>query len=330
MNSMPGQLRLNWQDPVTGEQKSPLLTCPIALGRDFSQMPSEIEGQRVARLVLNSNQVSRYHTLLTWQSGHLCVVDQNSSNGTWVNGLLQTSAHLSTGDLLKIGPYEITVMFTLDGSGIPAALASEQSTIQVPEPIVALPERAEIGGSSRDLLPPAFQSHQILPQDLYATQLPVEEIDYLAVGAGLGSFVWIDYLRLFGASELQVRALGIDDRPYARYQRLCANSQIPSHERLRSNSDSCPDNIWGWPGYALREAWQEFNQGQLKRAGQYLWQVFAEPTFAQTYTPRAQNVFASIDREAIRIGWSQIYRFGRVRSIRQTTDGRYAIAYSPG
>jgi pSer/pThr/pTyr-binding forkhead associated (FHA) protein len=60
----------------------------------------------------------------------------------------------------------------------------------------------------------------------------------------------------------------------------------------------------------------------------YLWQVFAEPTFAQTYTPRAKNVFASLDREAKRIGWETMFRYGSVRAIRKTTDGRYAIAYS--
>jgi pSer/pThr/pTyr-binding forkhead associated (FHA) protein len=59
-----------------------------------------------------------------------------------------------------------------------------------------------------------------------------------------------------------------------------------------------------------------------------MWQVFAEPTFAETYTPRAVNVFDSIDREVDRIGWHQMFRYGRVRGIRKTDDGRYAIAYS--
>jgi pSer/pThr/pTyr-binding forkhead associated (FHA) protein len=56
--------------------------------------------------------------------------------------------------------------------------------------------------------------------------------------------------------------------------------------------------------------------------------VFGEPTLAETYTPRSGNVFASIDREASRIGWDGIFRYGRVRAIRKTEDGRYAIAYS--
>ncbi|WP_081402965.1 hypothetical protein [Scytonema hofmannii] len=63
-----------------------------------------------------------------------------------------------------------------------------------------------------------------------------------------------------------------------RYRLLCLNSQIPEkYERIRSNSDSCPDNIWGWPGYALREAWRSLFVGNLRNTGKCLWQVFAEP-----------------------------------------------------
>ena len=35
-----------------------------------------------------------------------------------------------------------------------------------------------------------------------------------------------------------------------------------------------------------------------------------------------------MDREAGRIGWDKIFRYGSVRSIRKTRDGRYAIAFS--
>jgi hypothetical protein len=47
-----------------------------------------------------------------------------------------------------------------------------------------------------------------------------------------------------------------------------------------------------------------------------------------TYTPRSGNVFDSLDREAERIGWSGMLKRGRIRGIRKTEDGRYAIAYS--
>ena len=325
MPSSTSQIQCSWQDPVTGEPRQPLLAPPIAWGRELNSMPTDWQGQRLARMVLNSSQVSRFHALILRTQEQLQIIDQNSSNGTWVNNVRQKGpCGLEDGDIVRIGPYQITVRLT--PQGVTARLPLRQdSVIRVPEPEegIAVPAAASFP-------PPAFQALQVRVQDLYATQLPVEEVDYAAVGAGLGSFIWIDLLRLFGAVPQQIRALGIERKPYARYQRLCLNSQIPLHERLRSNSDSCPDNIWGWPGYALREAWHAFQRGNLNQALPMLWQVFAEPTFAQTYTPRAGNVFASIDREAERIGWAQIYRYGRVLAIRQTNDGRYAIAYSKG
>ena len=156
----------------------------------------------------------------------------------------------------------------------------------------------------------------------------MEETEYVALGGGLGSFTWVDTLRISGVRAEQIAVLGLEEKPYGRYQRLCKNSQIPDHERLRSGSDSTPDNIWAWPGYAWREAWRELNSGQLDAALKHLWQVFAEPILADTYTPKAGDVFASIDREAARIGWSALLRKGRIRSIRKTEDGRYVIAYS--
>ena len=97
---------------------------------------------------------------------------------------------------------------------------------------------------------------------------------------------------------------------------------------MRSNSESTPDNIWGTPGYAAREAWRSFFSGHVGHAMHILWQVFGEPIHAQTYTPLIGDVFRAADREAKRIGWQNIWRFGRIRAIRKTDDGRYAIAYS--
>jgi hypothetical protein len=56
----------------------------------------------------------------------------------------------------------------------------------------------------------------------------------------------------------------------------------------------------GCPGYASREALGGFLRGGLggfKR----VFQVFAEPTLAQSHTPRAGDVFDSLDREERRI-----------------------------
>lgn len=326
------QIQLSWDDPATGERREPRLSVPIAFGREFARLPEDLRGRRVSRLLLNSNEVSRYHVLIDWEQNQLLVIDQDSVNGVFVNGQLQKRSVLANGDTLQIGPYMMTVTFVTNAPAPP--LTSPPSRIQfnhntnLPDPSLSPVRPVTPLGSN--FPPPVFQAQKVVVQALYATGLPVDEFEYLAIGAGLGSFVWADLLRISGVRAEKILALGLEGEPYARYRRLCLSSQIPLHERLRSNSDSCPDNIWGWPSYALREAWRDFGKGQLKTALKYLWQVFGEPTYAETYTPRAGDVFNSIDREAKRIGWNQIYRYGRVRTIRKTEDGRYCVAYSRG
>ncbi len=325
------QIQLSWEEPATGERREPLLNVPIAFGREFARLPAELKGMRVSRMLLNSNEVSRYHALIDWEQDHLVVIDQGSVNGVYVNGQPQTRSVLVNGDTLQIGPYLIAVTF---GANASAPDTSPPSTIHFnantnrPDP--SLPVVQPLAPVASNFPPLAFQAQKVSVQALHATGLPVDESDYLAIGAGLGSFLWADLLRISGVRADKIVALGLEAEPYARYKRLCLNSQIPLYERLRSNSDSCPDNIWGWPSYALREAWGDLAKGEIKSAFKYLWQVFAEPTFAETYTPRAGNVFDSIDRETKRIGWNQIYRYGRVRVIRKTDDGRYCVAYSRG
>ncbi|MEH2381663.1 MAG: FHA domain-containing protein [Nostoc sp.] len=325
------QIQLSWEEPATGERREPRLSMPIAFGREFARLPAELRGVRVSRMLLNSNEVSRYHALIDWEQDHLVVIDQNSVNGVYVNGQPQTRSILANGDTLQIGPYAIAVTFAATtftpNTSLPSTIHFNANT-NLPDP--TLPVVQPLTPLASNFPPLAFQAEKVAVQALHATGLPVDESDYLAIGAGLGSFFWADLLRISGVRADKIVALGLEAEPYARYKRLCLNSQIPLHERLRSNSDSCPDNIWGWPSYALREAWHDFTKGEIISAFKYLWQVFAEPTFAETYTPRAGNVFDSIDREAKRIGWNQIYRYGRVRGIRKTDDGRYCVAYSRG
>lgn len=86
MNSAPLRIQLSWDDPATGERREPTLSIPIALGCDFHSMPAQIQGRPVSRMVLNSFEVSRFHVLIDTDSGTLVVIDQNSRNGTFVNG----------------------------------------------------------------------------------------------------------------------------------------------------------------------------------------------------------------------------------------------------
>ena len=152
------------------------------------------------------------------------------------------------------------------------------------------------------------------------------ECEYLALGGGMGSFVWVNHLRVYGVPPAKIRVLGQDPVPYTNYARYCRNSQIPLHERLRSNSISTPDNIWGFPGYASRETWTELKQGKFSGLA-HIFDVFGEPAIRQSYTPKAGDVFRSVDVEAARIGWRECFLQGKILSMRKTDDGRFAVAY---
>ncbi len=333
MNPQPLRLRLTWKDTATGDCRSPILDLPIALGRIFEAMPTTINGEQVSRIALSSSQVSRFHGVIAIEGNSIVVTDTGSRNGTFVNGVRQTRCILANGDMLQIGPYAIGISFAINSPETHCVNSHIFFNPQTngPDPRLGPKMMSPLPqiGSIAEFPPIAFlHANQVTMRSIQSMGLPVEEIDWAAVGGGLGSFIWADLLRICGVKVDRIAVLGLEEQPYARYRRLCLNSQIPLRERLRSNSDSCPDNIWGWPPYAVREAWQELLKGRLGVSLKLMWQVFAEPTFAETYTPRAGNVFDAIDREALRIGWNQMFRYGRVRGIRKTDDGRYAIAYS--
>src|SRR4029450_7343856 len=107
-------------------------------------------------------------------------------------------------------------------------------------------------------------------------------------GGGLGSFVMADLLRISGVPATSIRVLGVNEMPWQNYRHLTRVSQIPDTERLRSDSSSSPDNIWAFPGLALREAWQ---QRGLGRTIFPLLQVLTEPLLNDYYTPEAGQVF---------------------------------------
>jgi len=359
------EIKLTWTNPTNREQQQVRGSLPIALGRDLEEMPAEIDGKPVSRIVLENGQISRFHLLLTKSDAGVIVSDR-SKNGTYLNGqrFHQIEQPVVSGDRLQVGACNIMLAWLsvppIDATqvvALPSAIGATDpnATNIYQEEII---EQAEPSISSAVTLsttiifnpetdnPEPYQPLEILPtldqfpppqlfsepfvsvQAIHATGKPVEELDYVALGGGLGSFAWVDSLRVYGVKPGRIAVLGLEKKPYGRYKKLCRNSQIPLHERIRSGSDSCPDNLWGWPGYALREAWSDGLSGHVSSALKHLWKVFAEPAFADTYTPRAGRVFDSLDREAERIGWDGMTRYGRIRAIRKTEDGRYCIAYT--
>jgi hypothetical protein len=152
--------------------------------------------------------------------------------------------------------------------------------------------------------------------------IPIVDVPLVTVGGGIGSFVTADYLRIAGVPTDQIRVLTALDVPWQTYEYLTRVSQIPRGERLRSDSASRPDNIWGFPSYALSEAIATKNPRQL-------WNVFTEPLFADFYTPKAGQVFEALEREARRIRFHEMQVKGLVRVVRRRAGGGYFSILTP-
>lgn len=353
------EITLTWADRTTGKQERRTFGLPLVIGRgsssglvlndtqasrahatlavengavtvtDSSSNGTFVNGQRQQRATLRDGDQLRIGDVT------LAVVMQASA-ATALPARDGATAVIAMDDRTMVDggspPGLATRLDATRPSGSSPSAALESRTVLPPasgmrdDQTVLAPAPARAAG--RAFPPPIFNEPYVPVAALEQTGLPVYSTVYAALGGGWGSFIWTDNLVIYGVDPRSIISLGIYSEPYGRYQRLTRNSQIPPHERLRSNSESTPDNIWGTPGYAAREAWHSIWSGHWGNAIQCLWQVFGEPSVAQTYTPRAGDVFNSAAREAKRIGWDQIWRFGRIRAIRKTDDGRYAIAYS--
>jgi hypothetical protein len=148
---------------------------------------------------------------------------------------------------------------------------------------------------------------------------------YLLVGGGIGSFIFFHNLRNRGVSHHQILTVGPNLRAYAKFKVFCNNSQIDDNTRLRSDSSATPDNLWGIPGFAVREIINSIADNRFKNALKITWQIFSETLFSEPYTPKAGDVFKYIDSEAVRINWAESFKKGFVLSIRKTTDLRYVV-----
>ena len=334
-------VRLTWSDVVTGEGRELIAPLPISFGRAQDNT-----------VVLNSNEVSRRHAVLKTQDGGVILEDQRSTNGTYVNQDRITQVSLPSGAGFRMGPFHL--IMTVEATPPQSASVQPSATAQSLDRSAAFSQSflGSLKGvplnestlvfspKTGNLLPLAPKTREeplplgglrqpVIPmREVRNSRLPVMETTYLAVGGGIGSFAWADHLRIYGVPAEQIIALGLEPLPIGRYSRLCRNSQIPGHERLRSNSDSCPDNIWGWPSYGLREIWHSMSRGQVGHALRVAGQVFGEPVITDTYTPRSGDVFQAVEREARRIGWDRIFRYGRALAVRKTDDGRYVVAYT--
>lgn len=182
------------------------------------------------------------------------------------------------------------------------------------------------GATRGDLTDALIATDTWTDQMLADAGIPVIDVPFVTVGGGIGSFIMADFLRVAGLPTSSIRALGANPEPWTTYEYLTRVSQIPRQERLRSDSGSCPDNLWGFPAYSVREAWHA--PGLVKKLDP-LWNVFTEPILTDYYTPRAGQVFSEMELEAQRIGWKEMHVQGLVRMTRRRVGGGYFTVFTP-
>lgn len=112
----PLYIQLTWNDPQTGSVHQLTYTPPIALGREYDQMPSHLGGKPVNRIVLSDRQISRYHALITSSGGKVILTDR-SANGTEINGerIHHASRVLQGQDVIRLGNHRISLTFSATG-----------------------------------------------------------------------------------------------------------------------------------------------------------------------------------------------------------------------
>ncbi len=195
-------------------------------------------------------------------------------------------------------------------------------TIAVPTSVIDMPDMpagaAQPGDLNDELL-----TTSIWTDDMVARAgIPIVDVAFVTAGGGMGSFVMTNYLRVAGLSTDQIRVLSNIQVPWQTYEYLTRVSQIPRPERLRSDSQSMPDCLWGFPSYALRESRQDKTLAPI-------WSVLTEPVFTDYWTPRAGMVFAGLEREAERMGWNRMLVPGQVRMVRKRNAGGYFTILTP-
>jgi hypothetical protein len=196
-----------------------------------------------------------------------------------------------------------------------------EDTIRLPGAAMR-PDPAPGATQPGDLTPELIATDWWSDDQVARAGIPVVDVPFVSVGGGIGSFVTVDYLRICGVPTSAIRVLTQLESPWESYEYLTRVSQIPRGERLRSDSASCPDNIWGFPSYAVREA-------IATRSVRPLWQIAVEPIFDDYYTPKAGQAFESMEREHDRISYADTVVKGQVRMVRRRIGGGYFTILTP-
>jgi uncharacterized RDD family membrane protein YckC len=130
-------------DPALKDQTIPLAGKEVLIGRGKEN-----------GLVLEDHAVSRHHARIVEEAeGHL-LVDNNSANGSWVNGQRVTEARLKPGDQIRLGKtvFEIqgvydpegTALLDVQGMGMPMKPSAPPAVPVSPPPPAPAPPPAAV------------------------------------------------------------------------------------------------------------------------------------------------------------------------------------------
>lgn len=281
--------------------------------------------------LVHDPEVSRRHLALEIVEGDVTVSDLGSSNGTTVDGSrIVAPMALRGGEIVRFGRTELVLLepepapaLTPAPAPAPAGGARVTVALHPTEAVYLEAERRRAAAvSAGDLTPELVSTPEWSDDAVGAAGIPIVDADLVTVGGGLGSFALTHVLRVAGVAPERIAVLSPLSLPHQTYEYLAGASQIRAEDRLRSDSMSRIDNLWGFPSYALEEA---IAAKRLKP----LWQVLTEPILSEFYNPQAGRMYKGVEREAKRIGWAKMVHTGQVRMVRRRRGGGYFAVLTP-
>ncbi len=138
-------------------------------GRAFvlRDTPLEIGREQGRDVVLSDERASRHHITLRMEGGQITVTDENSSNGTFLNGRLIDKATVKRGDVIKIAATKI--------------VCGDEAPTQKPTEIVSPHGRAGAGtGAGSNRATQILAPHDAVPGMAREPIAPLEVIEAVA------------------------------------------------------------------------------------------------------------------------------------------------------
>ena len=262
-------------------------------------------------IVLPDPSVSRIHARIEILDDGVLIEDLGSTNGTLVNGRRESRAALPHGSQVEIGVFTLEIQPAAGDLQASQALATDgvdpfPSTMELPFPGAL------------------FASPQVAMTQLRQSRRLREEVEFLTIGGGLGSFAWVQTLRIFGVPAARIRVIGLgrDEHCYSRLQRSLKAAQGRAGDRFASHAGAAPLLYWRFPGVAIKELAGALSNSNLDKVRA----VVSDQMSGRERAMAAEELFFALRQEEERIGWTGMRVEGRVLKLRQTDDQRFAIA----